>query len=111
MLGLALGALAAPAAAAREAAAPTLGLVARQPLTIRGLHFQAAERVRVRVALGGRAFARTATANAAGTVTVRFRLSAGRCVRLSAQAFGSAGSRARLLPTRPAPDCTPSGPE
>lgn len=112
ILGLAFGAVFVPAAAARDAETPALGLLARQPLTIRGLHFQTAERVRVRVAFEGRTFSRTATATAAGRFTVRFRLSLGRCARFSVQAFGSEGSRARLLPTKPSPDCSEdSGPE
>jgi hypothetical protein len=70
------------------------------------LHFKAEERVRVRVAAQGRAFSRTATATPAGSFTLRFRLSLGRCERFSVQAFGSEGSRARLQPTLPSPDCS-----
>jgi hypothetical protein len=106
ILVLALGAAFAPAAVARDAATPSLGLVTKQPLTIRGLHFKAEEGVRVRVAAHGRVFSRTTTATLAGSFTVRFRLSLRRCDRFSAQAFGSEGSRARLLPTMPSPECS-----
>lgn len=105
-LVLVLGATFAPAAVAGDAARPSLGLLTKQPLTIRGSHFQGEERVRVRVAARGHAFSRTATATLAGSFTVRFRLSLRRCDRYSVQAFGSEGSRARLLPTMPSPDCS-----
>jgi hypothetical protein len=106
ILVLVLGAAFAPAAVARDAAKPSLGLLTKQPLTIRGLHFKTEERVRVRVAAHGSAFSRTTIATVTGSFTVRFRLSLRRCDRFSVQAFGSEGSRARLLPTMPSPDCS-----
>jgi hypothetical protein len=106
ILVLVFGAAFAPAAVAHHAATPSIGLLTKQPLTIRGVHFKAQERVRVRVAARGRAFSRTATATLAGGFTVRFRLSLGRCDRFSVQAFGSEGSRARVQPRMPSPDCS-----
>jgi hypothetical protein len=101
-----LGAAFSPAAVAHRAAPPSLGLLTKQPLTIRGSHFQAEEHVRVRVAAQGGVFSRTTIATVTGSFTVRFRLSLRRCDRFSVQAFGSEGSRARLLPTMPSPECS-----
>jgi hypothetical protein len=87
---------------------PRLGVVQRKPLTIRGTAFKPGERVQVTAAAGAQVGA-TVVASETGAFTARFRLSAGRCTRVSAIAFGSRGSRARLA-MRPAPDCVPSDP-
>jgi hypothetical protein len=103
--------LAAAPAAASAPLLPNLGIASRQPLVLVGRNFHAAERVSVRVALAGRSpLVRRADATAAGTFRVRFPLRLGRCGRLTAQAFGSEGSRARLLPLL-LPSCVPSGDE
>jgi hypothetical protein len=89
-------------AAQRQAA--TIRLVDRTPLIVRGLEFRTGERVRV-VVLAGSKSSQVVRASARGTFVVRFNRSVGRCTRLSVQAFGSMGSRARLLPSRIAIDC------
>jgi hypothetical protein len=63
----------------------------------------------MRLALRGRSWLRRATADGTGSARVRFPVSLGRCERFSLQAFGSAGSRARLLPAATLPDCAPDG--
>ena len=109
-LGLVLVAslvLAVAAASATSATRPTVRLVDRTPIVVRGSGFEAHERVTVVVAAGTR-WTRRVTATAGGTLVARFTVSIGRCARYSIQAFGSAGSRARVLPTRPVLDCAPS---
>lgn len=86
---------------------PTVRVVDRTPLVVRGSGFVAEERVTVVVAAGSR-WTRRVAATARGTFVARFAVSLGRCARYSVQAFGSAGSRARLLPTRPTIGCGPS---
>jgi hypothetical protein len=95
-------------AAASEAAAtrPTLRLVDRAPVVIRGAAFAPRERVTVVLAAGSRSSSRV-LANANGAFVARFRLALGRCTRYSVQAFGSRGSRARLMPSRVTVDCIP----
>jgi hypothetical protein len=105
---LALAAAAVPALAAHAgtpARSPGLRVVDRTPVTVRATGFAPGERVGVRLAARGRAWTRRSAAGEAGSLTIRFRVSLGRCDRYTLQAFGSAGSRARLLPTRPFPAC------
>jgi hypothetical protein len=89
--------LAASAAASGTAATrPTLRVVDRTPVVIRGTGFAPAERVTVVVAAGSR-WSRRVTATD-GTFVARFNVVLGRCARYSVQAFGSTGTRARLVP-------------
>jgi len=91
----------APAAQEREA---TLRLVDRAPLVVSGQSFRDGERVRVVLFAGGKA-SRLVRASLSGAFVVRFDRTMSRCVRFSLQAFGSQGSRARLIPERIAPAC------
>jgi hypothetical protein len=75
---------------------PLLHLVDRTPVVVRGSGFEAGERVSVALSAGTRSI-RRAQATEAGTFVVRFGVSLGRCTGYSLQAYGSAGSRARLL--------------
>jgi hypothetical protein len=92
------------ALAGSTAARPTLRAAALRPLTVRGLDFFPRERVRLELAGRPDATRRT-TADEAGSFTVRFNASIGRCARFAVFAFGSHRSRASLLPTRMQPDC------
>jgi hypothetical protein len=87
---------------------PALRLVDRSPVVVRGTGFEAAEHVSVSLSVGTRSV-RRAQATETGTLVVRFGVSLGRCARYSIQAFGSAGSRARLL-SRVALPCISSKP-
>jgi hypothetical protein len=84
---------------------PQLGVAGKSPLRINGVGFDANERVHVLLALNGRQRSRITVAGANGAFSVAFPVSLGRCTRFAVQAFGSTGSRARVMPTRPAPDC------
>jgi hypothetical protein len=75
---------------------PALRLVDRAPVVVRGSGFDAGEQVSVALLAGTRSV-RRAPASQAGAFVVRFGVSLGRCARYSVQAFGSAGSRARLV--------------
>ncbi|MGH3103537.1 MAG: hypothetical protein ACRDN6_05510 [Gaiellaceae bacterium] len=105
LLALAAG-LAVATAAAATASKPALRLVDDTPVTLRGVAFRPAERVRITVWMRGGQSSRIARATPAGRFTVRFALASEACV-LRASAVGSAGSRAGLkLPPRlcaPAP--------
>jgi hypothetical protein len=91
----------APAAPSREA---TLRVVERAPLVVRGQSFRDGERVRVVLFAGGKA-SQVVRASLSGAFVVRFDRTVSRCVSFSLQAFGSQGSRARLMSTRKAPAC------
>jgi hypothetical protein len=99
MLGIVLllgVALTATVASASFFGRPGLRLVDRSPVVVRGSGFAAGEQVTIAFSAGTRSV-RRAQATDAGTFVVRFGVSLGRCARYSVQAFGSAGSRARLL--------------
>jgi hypothetical protein len=102
-VGLALASASASGAAATR---PTLRVVDRAPVVIRGAGFAPAERVTV-VFIARSRMTRRVTATTGGTFVARFRVVLGRCSRYSIQAFGSTGSRARLLPARITIDCDP----
>ena len=83
------------AAGAREAAKPWRLLVDSDPVTFRGIGFQAAERVQLTAADGDRAVRRAATGSSAGTFTMRVPgVDANDCEGFSAFATGDKGSRA-----------------
>jgi hypothetical protein len=104
LLLVAAGITSVASAQAAQRQAATIRLVDRAPLMVRGLEFRNGERVRIIVLAGSRS-SQVVRASAQGTFVVRFNRSAGRCTRVSVQAFGSMGSRARLLPSRIAIDC------
>jgi hypothetical protein len=105
---LACAALLVPAAAsALWRPAPALRTTSSQPLAVHGLHFRAAERVTVRVAVGGSVRVHVVRASAAGTFTTTFTaVVLERCSLFSITASGSRGSVATLRP-RPFVDCNP----
>jgi hypothetical protein len=86
---------------------PALRLVNRAPVVVRGEGFAAKERVTVVLIADGR-MSEKLRASSTGNFVARFDRSLGRCTRFSLQAFGSSGSRARLLPARISIDCTPN---
>lgn len=87
---------------------PALRLLDRTPVVVTGRGFESHETVRVRLTVAGQTAMRRIVTSPTGTFRVRFMLSAGRCESFSLQAFGSAGSRARLFVTAPLPDCNPN---
>jgi len=108
---LAAIAVAVPATAAVGAtsARPTLRLLDRTPVTVTGRGFEPQEIVRVRLAVESRMATRRVVTSTTGAFRARFTFSVGRCQSFSLQAFGSAGSRARLFVTAPLPDCSSDG--
>jgi hypothetical protein len=89
---------------------PLLGVSGRGPIVVRGSGFEAGERVQVLLAANGRQQWESAVAGGAGRFTVAFRGPLGACARYTVHAFGSKGSRARVLQRRALPDCvSPSG--
>ena len=93
-LGLAVGSASTSGAAATR---PTLRVVDRTPLVVSGAAFAPGERVTVVVAAGSR-WSKRVTTTGRGTFVVRFNVRLGPCARYTVQAFGSTGSRARLIP-------------
>lgn len=84
----------------------SLQTVDLQPLTVRGSGFEPDERVRLLLSTAGGQRWRVTNAGASGRFTMGFGISVGSCGRFALQAFGSKGSRARLLPLRAAQiDC------
>jgi hypothetical protein len=107
VLGATLLALLPASAGAEQAVAgkPALRLASASPLKVRGLRFQPAERVRVRV-LGEHKATKRVTANVRGSFVVGFQdISFDRCNAPSVVAVGSQGSRAALK--QPEPLCPP----
>ena len=93
-----------------QAQRPLLAVTDTRPFEVRGVGFEPRERVQVLLAANGAQRWRTTVASAAGAFTVEFRVSLGACSRFTMQAFGSKGSRARILPRRAQIDCvSPSG--
>jgi hypothetical protein len=76
-----------------------------QPLVVRGSGFEPSERVRLMLSSGAGQRWRTTEAGSAGRFTMGFDISVGACGRFMVQAFGSRGSRARLMPRRAQIDC------
>lgn len=107
VLTLALGvALAWASISGATATRPTLRMVDRTPVVIRGVGFAPDERVTVVVAARSR-WSKRVTATSGGTFVARFKVVLGRCSRYSIQAFGSTGSRARSMPLGVTADCVP----
>ena len=98
LLALALVAAAsATATTARQNARPTLTLVHRMPLTVRGAHFHSGERVRLTATAGTTSAAATATTTRTGRIVVRFDYAAPICTRVVVRAAGRSGDRATLV--------------
>src|SRR5919201_1980885 len=104
---IAVAAVAAISAAGATTAAPTLSLAGRQPLVVRGTHFQPRERVRVTVYADETRTARV-RASASGSFLVSFpgMVLVDRCTGLRVRAAGSQG-RVALLKL-PLPACLPA---
>jgi hypothetical protein len=98
--------LAAPASAGIPSG-PTLRLVDRTPVVVRGEGFAAKERVTLVLAADRRTSKRV-YAGSAGSFVARFDRNLGRCNRFSLQAYGSEGSRVRMLPARISIACPPN---
>jgi hypothetical protein len=86
---------------------PTLRLVDRTPVVVRGEGFAAKERVTL-VLVAERRMSKKLRAGSTGSFVARFDRDLGRCTRFSLQAYGSNGSRARMLPARISTDCLPN---
>jgi hypothetical protein len=70
------------------------------PVTVRGWGFEGRERVSVVLNAGGDWDSAVRMTTDAGVFTVRFDDSLGSCERLSVRAWGSRGSRARVMTPR-----------
>jgi hypothetical protein len=98
-----------PAAAATGSdSKPRLVVLDRTPIVVRGLRFEAGERVYVRaIVRGGPRAAKTVVATRGGVFSARFAsVRAGRCAFVTVQATGTRGSRARF--TQHPPLCGPA---
>ena len=98
--GVAATLVAVSVASAERSARPALAVADETPVVLRGSGFKPGERVRVFLQAGEGKWTRTTEAGSAGGFTVRFPLALPGCGQPSAHAFGSEGSRARLLPAR-----------
>ncbi len=92
-----------------EVQRPVLAVTDTRPFEVRGAGFEPRERVQVLLALNGGQTWRNTVASPTGAFTVEFRVSLGACSRFTMQAFGSKGSRARILPRRSQIDCVSPG--
>ena len=112
-IAIVLGALAvvgsAGAVTQSVAQRPALIVTDTRPFEVRGTGFEPRERVQVLLSANGAQRWQNTVATSAGIFTVEFRLSLGTCSRFTMQAFGSKGSRVRVLPRRSQIDCAPSG--
>jgi hypothetical protein len=89
---------------------PSLAVTDTRPFEVRGSGFEPGERVQVLLAMNGSQRWQRTVASRAGVFTVTFPVSLGACSRFTMHAFGSKGTRARILPRRPQIDCvSPSG--
>jgi hypothetical protein len=84
---------------------PLLAVADTSPFEIRGAGFGPGERVQILLAVNGSQFVRSTVATAEGRFRASFRVTLGPCGRFTLRAFGSKGSRARVLPKRLLPDC------
>jgi hypothetical protein len=100
-LGLVLGFTVAYDSGDTKARTASLRLVKKAPLTVRGEHFRAGERVRLRAMLHRQT---AATASPQGSFVASFETPMTRCDRVRVIAIGSDGSHA-VLKLLPAPAC------
>jgi hypothetical protein len=90
-----------------RSAPPSLRLADMKPLVVQGARFKPRERISIQVMAPVRA-GRAVIADRRGSFRVRFRFRVEQCERVSVQAFGSRGSRSRLLPQRELGYCPPT---
>jgi hypothetical protein len=102
VLGVVACTVASASLAGSSRAKPGLQLMDGAPLTIRGTHFRARERVQITAASAGNTVTRT-SAGAGGSFVLRLAIRYNRCSGLTVTARGAKGSRAVLK--RPAIDC------
>ena len=110
-LALAAAVLAAAVSTGLASAAPqqpTLLVVTRQPLVVRGLHFRANEWVSLTAFARGLTSRRVQASSSGTFTTVLPLLRFGRCNGVGIRAIGSLGSRAALGPKLPLPACLPA---
>lgn len=101
--GLCTLCLAGVASAAPQMPAPkmaSLRVMDTTPVTVRGWGFEARERVSILLNAGGDMDSAVRMTSDAGVLLVRFDETLGSCERLTVRAWGSRGSRARLLSPR-----------
>jgi hypothetical protein len=96
------GAVGAASASAQPTASKpaSLQLLDTTPVMVRGSGFEARERVSIVLLGGDDVESRVRTTTDAGVFRARFAESLGSCERLTVRAWGSRGSRARLLTPR-----------
>jgi hypothetical protein len=102
---LAVASSAASGLGATGQAHPVLAVADTSPFEIRGTGFRPGERVQVLLAVNGSRYGRSTVAARDGTFRASFRATLGPCGRFTLRAFGSQGSRARVLGRRLLPDC------
>ena len=102
---LAIAALAFPAAtSASSSTAPSLSLLQRSPLQVRGLHFKARERVVVTAATLKEHTSVTVRTTRRGRFVVRFGdFATDTCAPVAIKAVGAKGDRAKLVVQPPPP--------
>jgi len=106
LLALALVAAAsATASTTKQTARPTLTLVQRMPLVVRGAHFRPGERVRLTVTAGTTHAAALATTARTGRLVARFDYAPPIFTRSVVQATGRRGDHATLV-VKPSPGST-----
>jgi hypothetical protein len=106
LLALALvTAASATASSTTQTARPTLSLVHRMPLTVRGAHFRAGERVRLTATAGTTSAAATTTTTPTGRIIARFDYAPPICTRIVVRATGRRDDRATLV-VKPSPGST-----
>lgn len=87
-------------------ATPSLAVVARQPLVVRGLHFRAHEWVRLSALADGVVLKRVRATRAGNFVATLPSIEFGRCAGFGIRASGSLGSRASFGLKLPLPACS-----
>jgi hypothetical protein len=111
LLGLVVGFTVAYDSGDTKARAASLRVVKKAPLTVRGEHFRAGERVQLRAMLHR---GTVTTASAQGSFVASFETPTTRCDRVRVIAIGSEGSHA-VLKLLPPPACiaarTPGSPK
>jgi hypothetical protein len=103
VVGLCAFGVAGVASAAPQMPAPkmaSLRVMDTTPVTVRGWGFEGRERVSLLLTADGETESRVRMTTDAGVLIVRFDESLGSCERLSVRAWGSRGSRARVLTPR-----------
>lgn len=93
-----LAAVAATTSSSAQVARPTLTLVQRAPLVVRGAHFRPRQPVRLTAVYSGHEAAALVTTTRRGLLVARFaHFAAADCVRTTVRAAGRGGDRAALV--------------